>query len=82
MPRKLVEAHKDAAGTFWIIEADGPHSAKIETWWSRDHHTNKKLAEETFVIRQDDGEEADAIILTLGQVYDLIAVLDCAVEEV
>jgi hypothetical protein len=82
VPRKLVEAHKDAAGTYWVIPADAKDTAPIEVWWKREHTKSKKLADENLVIRQDDGEEADAIILTLGQVYDLIAVLNCAVEEV
>jgi hypothetical protein len=45
-------------------------------WWSRE----KALKDEWVFVRQADVAAADVLILTLGQVYDLIDVLNQAVE--
>jgi hypothetical protein len=46
-------------------------------WWDRDVGPRKN--DETLIIRQDSGEKADVIMLTLAQVYDLIHALGLAV---
>jgi hypothetical protein len=79
MVHGVLMAHKsnrDQQGTYWIIPADIKETAPIEAWWKREG------GHEHLIIRQDDGEKADVILASLGQVYDLIAVLNVAVEEV
>lgn len=51
---------------------------QVQVWWSRPLTS----PDETLIIRQeyDDRQTADVIELTFGQVYDLIEVLNQAVE--
>lgn len=83
------EVHKDERGHFYRIKEE-PEFPEIDAWWSREA-PNKKLTRdrfsthhsEHFVIRQDNGEDhADVVVLTLGQVYDMIHALNKAVENI
>lgn len=52
---------------------------ELVCWWARRF---KSHAEETLIIKQENmADRADVIELTLGQVYDLIAALNKAVEN-
>jgi hypothetical protein len=84
-----IKAERDQHGTHWLIPADpiaktpggrtlGGYSG-LAVWWDRDP---RNKADETLIIRQDNGEgHADLILTTLGQAYDLIAALNQAVEN-
>lgn len=83
------EVHKDSHGSCWKIKEDGK-AAEVIVWWDRKYRkykTHKDFAkgapEEVLVIRQDDtdGNQADVLLLTTGQVYDLIDALNRAVEN-
>jgi hypothetical protein len=51
----------------------------LDVWWARRF---KSRAEETLIIKQENqSDRADVVELTLGQVYDLIAALNMAVEN-
>lgn len=51
-------------------------SPEVEAWWIGKMRNRR---EETFLIRQENGNNADVIELTLGQVYDLHHALGCAI---
>jgi hypothetical protein len=85
----VVRADRDENGTHWIIsQADVVRTpggktlggaTELQVWWDRD---TKNKADETLIIRQDNGAaHADIIIITLGQAYDLIDALNKAVEN-
>jgi hypothetical protein len=50
----------------------------IEVWWDRDA---KRKDDEDLLIRQDNGDKADVITLTLGQAYDLIHALGSLIMD-
>lgn len=78
---------KDKDGTTYHIAAattgktpgghQFPGTAAVDVWWSR--RLNAHKSDETLFIRQSDGEHADIIELTQGQVYDLIHALGWAI---
>jgi hypothetical protein len=83
-----IKRDRDKNGCHWIIPTDDTvktpggrtlgGASGITVWWDRDP---ARKAEEQLIIRQDNGTHADIIIATLGQAYDLIAVLNEAVEN-
>ena len=91
-PRRRITPTRDGHGAHWSIAAeptkygrgDGDPNRRvtfpqIEVWWSRE----KALKDECIVIRQGDdaADHLDVVVLTLGQVYDLIDVMNQAVES-
>lgn len=46
-----------------------PSRPGVDVWWDREH-LNK--ANEDIILRQVNGENADTIIINLGQAYDLL----------
>jgi hypothetical protein len=83
------KVHTDAHGTSYQISAAEtiktpgaktlPGSPLLDVWWARRF---KSRAEETLIIKQENmTDRADVVELTLGQVYDLIAALNKAVEN-
>jgi hypothetical protein len=83
---KLIE-NVDGDQHHWRIPAedDDGESGAIEGWWNRGpgkRIDGRLVQPEEFVLRQvNDDENADVIILTPGQVYDMIALLTRAVER-
>lgn len=86
MPAKSI---KDTYGTLWRIAAAAtqqlPNGKKsqgvphIDVWWDRDM---KDKPGELLVIRQENEKDrADVIMLSLGQLYDLIDASNKAVEN-
>lgn len=81
------EVHKDRKGTLWRVPPFSPKDTvkfepipHIDVWWDRDmkHKDNEML-----VIRQETtADRADVVILTLGQLYDLIDAVNKAVEGI
>lgn len=67
-------------GHHWIVPADG-NINQIDVWWHRplDHRKSGGRVLEMLVTRQIDKEQPVVLKLTLGQVYDLIGVLNKAV---
>jgi hypothetical protein len=56
-----------------------PGTPELDVWWARRF---KSRSEETLIIKQENmTDRADVVELTLGQVYDLIAALNKAVEN-
>jgi hypothetical protein len=82
--RRRIEPASDGNGHHWTIPAEHHRWGSVKTvefpevtvWWSRE----KALKDEWVFVRQADVAAADVLILTLGQVYDLIDVLNQAVE--
>lgn len=86
MPLKV---DKDPNGTSYTIPASQtvktpggkqlPGTPELHAWWARRFVSR---ADETLIIKQENMDDrADVIELTLGQVYDLIAALNSAVEN-
>lgn len=77
-PRCRIERDQD--GTAYIVEQDGQDTEELVVWWSR---TTKDKAVECLTIRQENsgGIEADVLMLSLGQAYDLIDALNRAVMD-
>lgn len=84
-----LRVNRDAHGTSYNIPAAEtiktpgaktlPGSPALDVWWARRF---KSRAEETLIIKQENNpDRADVVELTLGQVYDLIAALNMAVEN-
>jgi len=84
----VIKREHDKNGTHWIIKDDpvvktpggktfGGHTG-LTIWWDRDP---KNKSDEQLIIRQDNDQSADIILASLGQVYDLIAALNEAVEN-
>lgn len=71
----------------WTVNADGNGTSALECWWSREplkknKHGRVLPQEEWFIIRQENEDtHADCIMLTLGQVYDLIDAANKAIEK-
>lgn len=86
MPLKV---DRDRNGTNYTITASAtvktpggttlPGAPELNVWWARRF---KSRVEETLIIKQENNaDRSDVIELTLGQVYDLIAALNKAVEN-
>lgn len=78
-PRRI-QVLRDERGTTWIIPGDDvkvKDTQEVAIWWSR-----PKQGPEVLLLRQENhtGKNADLIMLTLGQLYDLIDVANQAVE--
>lgn len=56
-----------------------PPRPHVDLWWDRDakHKSNEDL-----YIRQDNGTRADVIVITQGQLYDLIHAANCLVKDI
>jgi hypothetical protein len=78
------KVHKDADGYHFIVPADA-ECARVDVWWNRGptiHVGRRKVIEERLVVRQMDGEaSADVVLLTQGQLYDIIDAFNMAVER-
>lgn len=73
--------HKDPDGYHWIVNGDKATS-RVDVWWNRSTLAwAGKSPAENLVLRQENREEADVIVLPLGMVYDLIDALNRAVME-
>ena len=80
-PRCIIK--KDKNGYQYIVEAEanGVFPA-IEVWWlrkPRKYLEGVAHVEEHLIIRQDNEDSVDVILLTPGQTYDLIDALTRAV---
>jgi hypothetical protein len=76
-PRCRIE--RDGDGTAYIVERDGVDTEEVCVWWSR---TTKDKAVECLTLRQETGgDNADVLMLSLGQAYDLIDALNRAVMD-
>jgi hypothetical protein len=53
-------------------------TSQVEVWWNR----GPSRGEETLVLRQPWDDQAQVIMLSFGQAYDLIDALNKAVEGV
>lgn len=70
----------------WGVNADGDGTSPLEVWWNRGPLKKDKKGrttqEEMLIIRQENEDtHADVVMLTLGQVYDLIDALNRAIER-
>lgn len=78
--------HRDPEGSeHYVVEREGKVPS-IDAWWNRGprHKLNgRTVLEEHICIRQDSGEtnDADVIVITHGQAYDLIDALTRAIEH-
>jgi len=78
----MVKAIRDKNGTLYRVPGYQPKAGKglpvpeVDVWWNRDPRAK---ANESLMIRQDNGDRADVIVLTQGQVYDLIHALGLAI---
>jgi hypothetical protein len=83
------KAHRDTNGTSYTIDpakttkSPGgtmlPGVPELNIWWARRF---KSKSAETLIIKQENNaDRSDVVELTLGQVYDLIACLNKAVEN-
>jgi len=80
-PRCIIKKDKDGYQYTVEAEANGVFPA-IEVWWMRkprQRFEGVTNVEEHLIIRQDNGDNADVILLTPGQTYDLIDALTRAV---
>lgn len=84
MPCKVI---RDEHGALYRVPAFTPDKTNVialtprpnvDVWWDRDP-THK--SDEDLIIRQDNGEKADVITLTLGQAYDLLHAIGCAIMD-
>ena len=80
----MITQERSGDGHSWRIPADGK-DAEVDIWWMRGapgDKTKRRLGEERLVIRQEvAGEQAALVVITFGQVYDLIKALNTAVVE-
>lgn len=81
--------YRDSNGTAYTIPASPtnkapggrqlPGTPELHAWWARRFVSR---SDETLIIKQENmTDRADVIELTLGQVYDLIAALNKAIEN-
>lgn len=84
-PGKRVIIKKDKNGTFYRSPKDGVDFPEVTAWWSRGKRVvvkGKTTMPEYLCIKQDNTESrADVILLSPGQVYDMIDALTHAVEH-
>jgi hypothetical protein len=77
-------AHKDADRTYYVIPQDklpDGVSPPVEVWWKSEPRKPGAFDYEFLVVRQDNGKSVDVLMLTLGQVYDMIDALNQAVMK-
>lgn len=93
--KPLITQHKDGDGMHYIVAAEIDKrfgtSPRVDVWWNRGprkrvaspiNHQPMAVEEEELIIRQENGRVgADVLIITHGQVYDLIDALCRAVEN-
>ncbi len=81
---KRIKVSRDKGGTHYTIPEDGAEFPEVHAWWSRGARKKTKgrtTMPEYFVLKQENGEQrADVILLTPGQLYDLIEAANLAVE--
>jgi hypothetical protein len=78
---------RDEHGALYRVPAFTPkeRNSKLEArpyvdlWWDRDA---KDKANEDIVIRQENGDRADTIIINFGQLYDLLHAAACLVKDI
>lgn len=84
-PGKRVIISKDRNGTFYRSPEDTKQFPEVTAWWSRGKRVRVKGRTEMpeyLCIKQENGEtRADVILLSPGQVYDMIDALTHAVEH-
>lgn len=78
--------HKDDGGSEHYVVEREENSPSIDVWWNRGPRhklLGRTVLEEHVCIRQDSGEtnDADVIVTTHGQAYDLIDALVRAIEH-
>lgn len=80
----MITQTREGDGHSWLIPPEGTE-AEVAIWWLRGAPgdvTKRRLGEEKLVIRQEQPKgEAAVVIITFGQVYDLIKALTQAVEH-
>ena len=91
-----LKRNKDGDGNHWRIPSEYKDGSEgcVDIWWNRDKPVRKvrkgplgnatphTTRDECLVLRQvNDDDTADCIFLSPGQVYDLICVLNQAVEH-
>jgi hypothetical protein len=84
----LCKVERDRYGTTYHVPADAdvktpggillPGNPGITVFWERQF---KKKANETLMVRQENGKHVDLIQATLPQLYALIEALNAAVEH-
>jgi hypothetical protein len=81
------KAIRDENGTLYRVPAFAPEPKNrsrltarpnVDVWWDRDA---KVKSDEDLIIRQDNGDKADVIIITQGQGYDLLHALASAIMD-
>lgn len=90
-----VTIHKDKGGNHWTIPHETTQrtgsTAQVDVWWPRGGPKKIQgrkgrtitVRPETLVVRQVNVDDtADVLMLTPGQVYDLIAALSMASEMI
>jgi 4-hydroxy-3-methylbut-2-enyl diphosphate reductase IspH len=83
-PGKRVVIKRDKNGTHYTCPEDTKEFPEVTAWWSRGKRVRlagKTEHPEYLCIRQASDERADVILLSPGQVYDLIDALTHAVEH-
>jgi hypothetical protein len=90
-PRKKVPkvsrciVRKDKGGTYYVAPKDGVEHPEVAMWWSRGKRVKvlgRTHMPEYLCIKQDNGEDrADVLLLSPGQVYDMLDALTQAVEK-
>jgi hypothetical protein len=84
-PGKRVLIKKDKNGTYYTSPKDSEEFPEVTAWWSRGKRVRTKgrtTMPEYLCIKQENGEDrADVILLSPGQVYDMLDVLAHAVEH-
>lgn len=80
------ECNRDSKGAYWRVPDFATKDVKkfepipgVDVWWNRDKAYKSK---ETLVLRQDIDGQVGVVILSFGQVYDLIDALNKAVEDI
>lgn len=80
--------NRDQQGAQYIVPPE-PHKitpgrqrldgrSGVAVWWDRG---TKKNDEEVYIRQENEAKRADVIVLTMGQVYDLIHALNKMIEE-
>ena len=81
---------RDEHGALYIVPAYEPPKnqklppkeprPRIDVWWDRDAI---KRDDELLMIRQENAvDKADVVTLTLGQAYDLLHAVACAIKDI
>lgn len=83
-PGKRLIIKKDRHGTHYKAPQDGIEYPEVHAWWCREPRARSKgrtLLPEYLCIKQINGDRGDVIMLSPGQVYDMIDALTHAVEH-